>query len=388
MIQHKLLNEKNWFLKNHTPESIIYKKSTMEALNLIKSNFGNYDIEKFRYIFKDIDVLSYAFSNLLFQNSPILSHRDVISHIKNIDKSRFILKNGCISKVASFIFKQQPALLKEEDLTFLMLKQFNRDDEIVSLYEETLKNPEFIKKLLRKKIVFPKLLKFYPKHLKLSRLLVEQGSIPYYNKSYEYHEGIYKDIEFVKTILAGRAGERFYDTLPKQLKDDLAICQHVLNYHPIANVNNNGLNNIDDFKNFVNGASTFCSELYTVLDKAQKTSIFNTIENVIELFSLINEKNMTCYVDLMGGPQFKNHPVQKYLNKLSTTNIVLKQFLNSDAGQAIINYPIETYSQFENFELNVLPTIKHSLEIFYHYYQLNQTVAIKNDVQKKVKQKL
>lgn len=379
-------NKKNWFQKV-PKEAVIYKSMILKMIVATASHNQTNTSEDLSFYFKDIDVTACMLSRYLYQRESLLKYPELLEHLKDIEISKYILKEGCLEPISNHIFKNHPSLLEDENI----IQRFaTTNPRGLNVFSEQLKDMNLIDKFIAKGVVATEFLNYHPQNLKITRALFEKGSYPHSHNEELYSKEIYKDKALIKKCLLTDYGYMLYQHLPKNLQNDREICDAVISKHPHVNVKVSSINTIEKFLKSLDNKSNFSKELTTVVMNMQKHDfIMKDMSNVAKVFEKMKKGDFNSYVDLMGDPQFNGHPVQELFKKLGKNNEVMKDFLQTDFGSKLISQKIKNYSDFESFETKVIPKIAQHLTPYIESYKrkesLEDSLVVKNEKIKIIK---
>ena len=358
---HPLLNPNNWLNKT-TKEAEAYKISCMLSFDLTY-NHKEIDESKFESlntIVYDVDILAYLFSKYIIQKDYCLDIPNIKKHLNNEEDAKHILKFGCVSLIANKILNNHPKMKDDLDV-FMMIK--HKDQYVINQFSELLKKDNNLEKVLNLGYISEDLLRVYPKNLKISQMLIKNGRFPSDAIRKFFNDEAFDNKNDVIKIFGMLNGYMYYSKLPEKLQFDPEICKAVLLNHPHTLVKVYDIKNFEDWTKLLsNNKDPFRYELYALLDSAEKyKTILQNDDDILQFYKLIADKKSTCYVDLMGGPIFSDHPIQPFTKKLAKKSKVVKEFIKSEFGKKFIEYPISNYSEFSKFESEEIPQVYSAL---------------------------
>ena len=213
----------------------------------------------------------------------------------------------------------------------------------------------------------------FPQNDEISISLVKKEIIPFEHSKKYFSPIIFDDIKLVKKTLRSRLGYSFYYQLPENLRKNPELCNIVKKFHPNVNVESSPIKNIDDFMQFfdkkIYKEKSLATELYTLTGNILKHKfILENPDYLLKILKKFETGDYSCYVDLMGGPQFSNHPMQEVFIESAKYSSKIQDFLNHDLGKIIVETKISNYTDFSNFETKIIPHIYKNLNTFLTIY--------------------
>ncbi len=386
--KHPLLDPNNWLNKT-SKEVEPYKINIMLAFDVMY-NLKDIDSSKYDYlneVVSDIDVLAYLFSRYILQRDYCLEIPNIKKHLKNEEYAKHILKFGCVCVVTDAILKYHPKF--KEDLNIFKMIDY-KDEAIICAFENILKKDDNLDKILSDGQLNQHLLKIFPKNLKISQMLLEAGHFPSDYIRPFFNEEAFDNKKAVMRLFEMLNGYMYYAKLPEKLQYDPEICEAVLKNHPHTLVKVYNISNFNEWVELLaNNKDPLKYELYSMIDSADRyKEILQSDDDVVSFFKLIFEQKSICYVDLMGGPIFSDHPIQKFTKKLSKKFKVAREFLKTDFGKNFVEYPIKNYSDFSVFESEQVPQVHALLNKCLLKIKLDEHLPKNKEKNKKTKNKI
>lgn len=382
---HPLLDPNNWLNKT-SKEVENYKINSMLAFDIMYNfkDIDNSNYEMLNQVCVDIDVLAYLFSRYILQNNYCLEIPNIKQHLKNEDHAKHILRFGCVSVISQQIIQYHPQF--KRDLNIYKMIQ-HKTEEIVYEFATLLRKDNNLDKVLKEGDVSEYLLKVFPKNLKISQLLLKNGRFPSEYLRPFFNDEAFDNKKVVMRLLSMLNGYMHYAKLPEKLQYDPEICAAVLEKHPHTLVKVYNIKDFDDWlKLLANNQDPFRYELYSLIESAERyKEILQTDQDVLGFFKLIIDQKASCYVDLMGGPMFSNHPIQEFTKKLAKKSPLVKEFLKTEFGKSFVKYPIKNYSDFSVFEGEQIPRVYDVLKKCLLKIKLDKNLPKNGDKSKKSK---
>jgi hypothetical protein len=373
------LDPNTWFNKNTTSE-IEYKKATICALYYIYNAKPGTSISENNHfplesLLKDIDIVAFMFKHYLLDKN-ILSTDQIQEHLQDREKAYYILKHGMPGFVTEHILSLYPYFSTDIEVVKAVIED---TPNLTHLFSEYVSKRRNLDKLLEKNIIHEIFLKYYPHDYTLSKKLIEKGVHPYGVYQELYNKDLLNDKKFILKYLPKRNGNYLYRALSERLQFDKDICQLMTIHYPYEETKQLYINNMDEFLVSLDGESPFSTEISIVFGNIRKLPfITDNMDNLITAFKAIVEKKCDSYIDLMAGPVFSEHPLQEFLTNISSTNKIVHKFINSDVGKKYINFPINNYETYIEYEQTIMPKIGEELSIFYTQVTLEKSLKKKN----------
>ena len=329
--KHSLDDWKNaqyWYKPTTNKSIIYYKELIFQSLSMVQSNNVNYSwgqSDKLSHFFEDIDITAYLLSTYTFQRYEFLKEKKILDYLNEKNIAHYFLRRGCLSDIQQKIFSLHPEFAQDKNLAIQVLLYRRHDIKgVCDFFKTFIQDKSFILNFIKKYHGEAIFLQYFPQDKEISRALISEVAPSQYN-SHLFHKSVFEDKKLALKILAQSNGYMFYPYLSEQLQHDIEICEFAL-HHPHMTVKNSPIKTIDDFINFMNIDEGWHRELYHVIEKAKSLPFMNDIDNIVQLVEYISNHKLSCYVDLMGDPQFSEHPFQQYLLDIAKKNTFIKQF--------------------------------------------------------------
>lgn len=375
------LSPATWYQKPSTEDGVFYKKQAFYALFSISSHSDS-SAKQLPDLLKDIDMAAYICSHYLYQREDFLTLPTFTDNLKDIKKSQFILKHGCLEDVFNYIIELHPQLTDNRELAqfvFLQGSSFPKGN-----FNQFLKDKTFVKEILDKgSYNISDILRENPKDYQYTREAFKRRIFPTKETMEFYNTDIYNDKPFILECLRDNYGYYLYSVLPDNLQNDLEICTEVLKHHSHVKVKVNFVSTPEEFFSLQNDPYALGYESI-ITNSKNYPQIFNNTESRVMLLNYLSEKGIETYINLMGDPQFKGHALQKLLTQFSKEDAFFETFLATEQGQSIMKAPIKNYTQFQNFETKIMPQVGKWVNSYYLEHKLQSLpMNPKNNKKKK-----
>lgn len=375
------LDSNTWFNKNISKEND-YKKSTLCALAYININSSGkspllnpLDDFPLEFLLKDIDIVAFLLKHYLL-DKQILSNPIFKEHLENVDKAYYIVKHGMPKFVTEHILSLYPYFSTDIDIVKNVIEA---TPNLTSLFSEYISKRRNVDKLLKINVINERFLNYYPQDYIISKKLIEKRVYPYGEYQKLYNSDVLNDKSLILSSIPKQGGNYLYRNISERLQYDKDICELMTTHHPYEEIKKIYINNMDDFLKSLESPSPFATEINVVLGNIKKLSfIIEDIDNLILAFKAIVDKNCDSYIDLMAGPAFSDHPFQEFLLSIRSTNNIINEFVSSDIGKKYINFSINNYETYMEYEQKIMPLIGNELFIFYEHFKLENQLINKN----------
>lgn len=382
------LNEKLWLNQPVTPEGVEQKKQTLRALQLnsssLRTRFERIEQRDLtNSLCQDVDCCAYLLSRYMFQHEQLETLPNIKKHFQILKHAKYFIQTGIIDSLQEVLLDLHPQLKTDRKTALMAIKHNARS---AKHFPELIHDYSFIKECLKKNVVCMGFLEAYPQDKNITKKLLKARYYPRDNNIALYNPEVMRDKAFLLPILLDSNGYFLYDVLPKELQYDLELCDAVKRKHPHVRVKTSSIDTVDKFIDSMDTGEAYARETYMLLDNMRSSPfIMKDSLAIARVLQAIGERNCECYVDLMGDPQFCEHPVQAFLIECAQKHDDIQAFLETPEGQQAMRFAVSRYHDFLNFEKQILPSLGKNMSIYLQAHHLNKSLKIKEKNKHKIK---